>query len=158
MSLKEGARASVIQSRAYCVMAEYENGKAFPKIVSDREKGHRESFSGWAHEALVRIEQTQAQYSNRLDKIEDKLETQLEIVAQNTTSMSRSLELIQATNSKLIDVISNRSSVPTIVMLIVVAMLAGVFLTRELAISGGRAKFSLSGVDIASGTSSDEVK
>jgi hypothetical protein len=137
-------------------MAEYENGKAFPKIVSDREKGHRESFSGWCHEALVRIEQAQAQYSNRLDKIEDKLETQLEIVAQNTTSMSRSLELIQQTNSKLIDVISNRNSVPTIVVLIVIAMLAGIFLTRELAMTGGRAKFSLSGVDIASGTTPEK--
>jgi len=133
-------------------MAEYENGKAFPKIVSDRDRAHKELFSGWCHDALVRIEQAQAHYSNRLDKIEDKLETQLEIVATNTTSMSRSLELIQATNSKLIDVISNRSSVPTIVMLIVVAMLAGIFLTRELAMNGGRAKFSLSGVDIASGS------
>jgi len=138
-------------------MAEYENGKAFPKIVSDREKGHRESFSGWAHEALVRIEQTQAQYSNRLDKIEDKLETQLEIVATNTTSMSRSLELIQQTNSKLVDAISNKSSVPTVVVLMVIGLLAGVFLTRELAVSGGRAKFSLSGVDISSGAQPAEV-
>jgi hypothetical protein len=72
--------------------------------------------------------------------------------------MSKSLELIQAANSKLIDVISNRSSVPTIVMLIVVAMLAGIFMTRELAISGGRAKFSLSGVDIESGSTKPEAK
>jgi hypothetical protein len=133
-------------------VSEYENGRFIPKAVGGGVKAQKDALNSWCHDALVRIEQAQAHYSTRLDKIEDKLETQLEIVANNTTSMSRSLELIQATNSKLIDVISNRSSVPTIVMLIVVAMLAGIFLTRELAMNGGRAKFSLSGVDIASGS------
>lgn len=137
-------------------MADWENGKAQPKIVSGGRTHNSEPFTAWCHETLSRIEKTQAGYSARLDKIEDKLEKQLEIVASNTTSMSASLELIQATNSKLVDVISNRSSVPTVVVLMVIAMLAGVFLTRELAVTGGRARFGLSGVDIESGPSSDK--
>jgi hypothetical protein len=138
-------------------MSDYQNGRASVKGLSDTNRQSRESFGGWCHEALVRIEQAQADYSSRLDKIEDKLETQLEIVATNTTSMSRSLELIQQTNSKLVDAISNKSSVPTVVVLMVIGLLAGVFLTRELAVSGGRAKFSLSGVDISSGAQPAEV-
>lgn len=139
-------------------MVDHENGKFIPKAIVNRDRERHEPFSGWCHEALKRIESAQAEYSTRLDKIEDKLEQQLEIVASNTTSMSKSLDLIQQTNSKLIDVISNKSSVPTIVMLLVIAMLAGIFLTRELAMSGGRASFTLSGVDIDSGKKVEEPK
>lgn len=101
-------------------------------------------------ETLERIEGKQADYSNRLSSIETKINLQLEVVAANTTSMARTLEAIQMTNSKLVDAITGRSSVPTLVMLMVIAMLSTVFLVRELALSGGRAKISLDGVDITS--------
>lgn len=103
------------------------------------------------HKALARIENEQARYGQRLDLIETKLNAQLQIVADNTTSMSHSLELIQQANSKLIDVISNRNSVPSTVMMLVMLLMAGIFLARELALTGGRASVNMSGVEISTG-------
>jgi hypothetical protein len=139
-------------------MPDFENGKTTLRKFNEAARAENQSFPTptessfhHTHEIVLRIERAQSQYVARLDRIEAQLESQLEIVAANTTSMSRTLELIQQTNTKLIDAISNKSSVPTTVVLIVIVMLAGIFLTRELAVSGGRAKFTLSGVDIASG-------
>ena len=130
---------------------EHENGRFYPKMALENAKARRQGIVAEVHEALVQIQREQTNYSLRLDTVEDKLERQLEVVAGNTTAMSRSLEAIQVTNSKLVDVITNRSSVPAIVMIFVTAMIAGIFLTRELAISGGRAKINLQGVDINAG-------
>lgn len=102
-------------------------------------------------ETLERIESKQQDYSTRLSSIETKINMQLEVVAQNTTSMARTLDAIQATNAKLVDALTSKNSVPTLVMLMVIGMLSTVFLVRELALSGGRAKFTLEGVDIGTG-------
>ena len=130
-------------------MTDFENGRFYPRGIEGPRQS-RQHFQETVEASLGRIERTQDSYNQRLTNIEERLNSQLQLVADNTTSMSRSLELIQASNTKLIDVISHKGSVPTGVVIAVVAMLAGVFLTRELAISGGRAKLGLSGVAIES--------
>jgi len=118
--------------------------------------GRRIDFIRAVKGTLDRIEERQSDYGVRLSSIENKINSQLEVVASNTTSMAKTLEAIQVTNSKLVDAITNKNSVPTLVMLLVITMLSTVFLVRELALSGGRAKISLEGVDISSRTNEVE--
>lgn len=132
-------------------MPEYENGRFYPKVAVENARQSRERIIADIHSGLERIEAKQDEYGNRLSAIETRINSHLELVAQNTTSMSKSLETIQATNSKLVDVISSRSVMPTMVVMMLIVLLAGIFLTRELAMSGGRAKFSIDGLDISSG-------
>jgi hypothetical protein len=139
-------------------MSDFENGRYYPKSNLDDARGRRQGFQEQVENALGRIEKGQASYHSRLETIEAKLNSHLEIVAENTSNMSKSLELIQASNTKLIDVISNKNSVPTGVVIFIIVMITGVFLTRELANSGGRAKLSISGVDIEGGKGYQEAK
>lgn len=131
-------------------MAEHENGRAYPH-VSEFMKSGRDHVMQDIKSCLTRLEDKQDQYGNRLTAVENRINAHLELVASNTTSMSRSLEAIQFTNSKLVDAISGRNVVPTVVMVIVLVLMAGIFLTRELAMTGGHAKLSLDGLDISSG-------
>lgn len=131
-------------------MPDYENGRTYPSAAEGL-KSARDRLVHDIQSSLTRLEDKQDQYGGRLAAVESRINAHLELVASNTTSMSRSLEAIQLTNTKLVDAISGRNVVPTAVMVIVVVLMAGIFLTRELAMTGGRAKLSLEGLDISSG-------
>lgn len=102
-------------------------------------------------ETLSRLESSHVAQKQKLDSLEDKIDHHLQVVADNTTSMSNSLANIQETNSRLIEVIANRSCVSPVVTVLIIGVLAAVFLIRELSIHGGRARIGFDGVDIASG-------
>lgn len=131
--------------------SDFENGRFYPNTVVSGGRSARDKVIADMQASLNRIEQKQDSYSAQLTDIQHQISSRLELVAHNTTAMNNSLHAIQTTNSKLVDVISSRQVVPTIVLIIIVVLLAGIFLTRELAVTGGRAKFSLDGLDISSG-------
>lgn len=120
--------------------------KSFEKAVSSRS-----NVVSAFQETLDRIEREQGRYTNRLDSIEDKLNSQLTIVAENTTAMSRSLEAIQQTNSRLVEAITGKNTVPASVLLAAIIFISVIFLMRELALTGGRARISMNGLDLTAG-------
>lgn len=134
---------------------DFTGNRTYPRAVYEGGRFSREKVVGSIKETLARIEEKQSDYSSRLTTVENRINHQLEVVAENTTSMSRSLEAIQMTNSKLVDVIGKKDGVPSVVMVVVVLVVAAIFLTRELAITGGSAKLGMDGIDITSGAHRD---
>jgi Mg2+ and Co2+ transporter CorA len=111
-------------------------------------RSRRESLIDSFQKILERLEERQTNHESRLNSVEEKLDVHLSRVADHTAAISANLALIQQTNSKLIDVISQKSTVSATTLVLIITIVSGVFFIRELSIGGGKAKIGLNGVDI----------